>query len=259
VLVSSLLLVACSPALPAAVAPSVTLEDPGDLAAGHGAIFHAAITDDADAPADMTLRWTLDGAAAAGVSSTSEAGASLALEDSLAAGEHEVGLEATDLAGATGRDLLRFTVAEADAPNVRIQEPDSGRAYADTLRLIVQVKVKDADDDPTEVRLEWSGIDADGEPPPSAADAGGLATWSTMLTIGDYTLVVVATDPLGAQDREEVSFQVVAGDVDGDGYTDEDLDGTDCDDGDEGVHPGADERCDEVDDDCDGEVDEGCA
>jgi hypothetical protein len=33
-------------------------------------------------------------------------------------------------------------------------------------------------------------------------------------------------------------------------------DATDCDDGDDGVFPGADERCDELDNDCDGEVDE---
>jgi hypothetical protein len=40
-------------------------------------------------------------------------------------------------------------------------------------------------------------------------------------------------------------------DQDGDGYTDE----QDCDDSDPAVHPGADEVCDEVDNDCDGRVD----
>lgn len=50
-------------------------------------------------------------------------------------------------------------------------------------------------------------------------------------------------------------------DGDGDGYGDAAASGTieagtDCDDADESVHPGADERCDDRDDDCDGAVDE---
>ena len=43
-------------------------------------------------------------------------------------------------------------------------------------------------------------------------------------------------------------------DVDGDGFPACE----DCDDGDQDVYPGADELCDSVDNDCDGEIDEGC-
>jgi len=49
-----------------------------------------------------------------------------------------------------------------------------------------------------------------------------------------------------------------AGDRDGDGWTTcGSADGADCDDGDAGVHPGAAEIADAVDNDCDGRVDEG--
>ena len=44
-------------------------------------------------------------------------------------------------------------------------------------------------------------------------------------------------------------------DADGDGWT---VEAGDCDDGEPTVHPGADEICDGLDNDCDGSVDEGC-
>jgi hypothetical protein len=45
-------------------------------------------------------------------------------------------------------------------------------------------------------------------------------------------------------------------DVDGDGFVGALCGGNDCDDDDLDVHPGAAERCNEIDDDCDGEIDE---
>ncbi len=64
-----------------------------------------------------------------------------------------------------------------------------------------------------------------------------------------------ADERLGKIPTEDTAPEVEL-DADGDGYDDIEQGGDDCDDGDAAVNPGADELCDEVDNDCDEEVDE---
>lgn len=68
-----------------------------------------------------------------------------------------------------------------------------------------------------------------------------------------------ATEPEGPMDCADPALWCTDAcpcDVDGDGYVSDEMGGADCDDEDAGVHPGAVELCNGVEDDCDGQVDD---
>ncbi|MDP7112700.1 MAG: DUF2341 domain-containing protein, partial [Myxococcota bacterium] len=97
----------------------------------------------------------------------------------------------------------------------------------------------------------WSAWSADlGDPAGSApAIAAGGHVQVRVTLYGDGfdgpTVSEVVLDYTGAQDQ------------DGDGFASPDCGEDDCDDADADVYPGADETCNFVDDDCDGDIDEG--
>ncbi len=84
---------------------------------------------------------------------------------------------------------------------------------------------------------------------------GGLSvTLGTGLTLsGDFLI----SEYVVAEDAEEATCAVSDGDEDDDGHVDSYFDGDDCDDGNSSIHPGADEYCDSIDHNCDGDLAEG--
>ncbi|MDP6935761.1 MAG: putative metal-binding motif-containing protein, partial [Myxococcota bacterium] len=83
--------------------------------------------------------------------------------------------------------------------------------------------------------------------------ACGDTTRLTIDSVAGETYSVLVHGPAATAGAFELSVTEEDPDLDGDG----DPDATDCDDAQASVHPGADELCDELDNDCDGEVDEG--
>ncbi|MEY3211934.1 MAG: hypothetical protein RIT28_2415, partial [Pseudomonadota bacterium] len=92
-----------------------------------------------------------------------------------------------------------------------------------------------------------SGADDSSADDSSADDSGADDSSADDSSADDSSADDSSADDSGADDS------AAAVDEDGDGF---DVD-QDCDDGDAGVFPGAEERCDERDNNCDGEVDEG--
>ncbi len=138
------------------------------------------------------------------------------------------------------------------------------------------------DEDPVDPPAWYADVDGDGYGDPTVATSaclrpGGHVADATDCDDGDATIHPgadehcdgVDEDCDGAVDEEPVDGGAWYLDGDGDGYGDGGVsttacgqpsgyvaDGTDCDDADPAVSPGAQERCDGVDDDCDGAVDE---
>lgn len=239
--------------------PVVTLADVSELRAGQAITLSATFLDDTTTPEAAVWTWTADpGGELDGVFTTTADGATLNIEDGFEPGDYQVSVTALDEGGIAGADLIGFNAKDDKSPHVTFHEPRQNFEYADTLPLLVSADVLDRDDDASSITLAWSGIPEDSDAPTSAG-AGGTVIFSVNIGVGEHTIVATATDPLGATEDDFVDFTVLRGDVDGDGDTTDTLGGNDCDDTDEDVHPGARETCDDVDNDCDGDIDEDCA
>jgi hypothetical protein len=240
-------------------APEVTLTTPAtgqSLPEGEAITFTALVQDAQEPNETLTYTWTstLVGTLE-GTQRVTDAGVSLVVEG-LAAGDHSVVLQVTDAAGATGTANTTFEVVPNEAPLVRFVSPGAGARVAagGQMHLVVEVE-DDVLDDLSAITLAWDGIPGADTLPTSPSADGSVDTYLSFADLGLYTLNVTATDPLGASTTDTVSFEVSVPDLDRDGYIDVELGGNDCNDGDSAVNPAAIERCDGIDNDCDGEAD----
>ncbi len=116
-------------------------------------------------------------------------------------------------------------------------------------------------------------LTCDGAPSGYVADDGDCDDGDSAVHPGAAEVCNGVDDDCDDAVDEGLVFETYWPDADGDGAGDATADPVstcdgapfghvaddgDCDDGDSSIHPGADEVCNEVDDDCDGQVDEGC-
>lgn len=173
----------------------------------------------------------------------------------LRCGRHAVSLRAVDAAGLAAVDTRVLSVGPGPLL-ISIEAPASTGEilYAgDGDALVGQVSGA-----PEGVELEvlWAS-DLDGVLYSGPPDGSGTSYLVPSLSPGLHALVLEAEarcEGAISTASARVTVEVRLPDADGDGSR---VDLGDCDDGDPAVHPGAAEVCNLVDDDCDGEADEG--
>lgn len=240
-------------------APSITIDWPvtgESFDLGSTINFSGTATDpDAEDPAtSLAVSWSSDvnGALcndaplASGIVSCTATGLSL--------GTHIITASVADAMGLTAADQVVINVRAA--PVVSIEKPASGDITLETGVTFLG-EVSDETDRADTLSIRWESS-LDGTFNWDPADASGfLAFTATTLSRGRHVVTLTATDAQGAEGSDAVEFDVVGPDdwdADGDGWS---PNAGDCDDADSSVSPGVPEACNTVDDDCDGEINEG--
>ncbi len=182
--------------------------------------------------------------------------------DGLTLGTHTVKVEATDPSGGTGMDSVTINIVENTAPWIRIITPTFEQRIGDDQVFLVAIEAGDMEESAESLRLSWLLDDlpfGSGEVHPgvdgrASVDAGPLPLPAGVWDM-THTVRVEVMDTQGTTTESSVDIVVVPSDGDGDGAISTEVGGTDCDDDDARIYPGADEVCDEIDNDCDGLID----
>ncbi len=172
----------------------------------------------------------------------------------LPAGEVEITATATDSSGASGSAILPLFLSANHDPSAEILAPTEGSTLYVGVTTPVQAMVSDEDEtDLSVLALSWTGLPADAPLLP-ATDGSIDYNWRPEQA-GPGAISLTVEDPAGGYVVRRVDFTVVNADLDGDGFADQAVGGDDCNDNDADVHPGAEEHCDGIDEDCDQALD----
>ncbi|RME26552.1 MAG: hypothetical protein D6798_06470 [Deltaproteobacteria bacterium] len=162
---------------------------------------------------------------------------------------------AEDEDGNVATASANVTVLADGRPEVEITSPSSGDLFWTTDTISFQGTVIDDLTEPDRLHVQWQS-DIDGVLLIGSPDSSGFTAAGRQLSEGTHTVTLTAIDEEANEGSDSIVVVVqdpLNVDDDGDGYTENE---GDCDDGDASRSPGEPEVCDEVDNNCDGRVNE---
>lgn len=173
----------------------------------------------------------------------------------LSIGDHVVTLKATDSDGNSTEDTVSLIILDDGRPRVSIDSPADGSEFDTTDSVVLRGTVSDLETETEALAVSWdSSLQGNlflGAPPSS-----GETIVSPALIEGTHVITLTATDSdgqTGSAARTVVLIDPRNRDDDRDGYTENE---GDCNDGDSSLSPGRYEDCNELDDNCDGNINE---
>lgn len=196
---------------PANSAPLCEVTAPADRtvsAVGEDVRFEARVTDDDISADQLAVSWESDLDGFLRDSAPTTAGDVVFTTADLTVGTHTISLTTTDEVGATCTDLTTITIGTP--PSLAITSPGSGDTVNDGEPVRFTATVSDAEDDATEIVLDWTS-DVDGGFSTQGADSSGQVDFSTTaLSTGPQRITVGATDTDGLRTEQVLDLTVNA-------------------------------------------------
>jgi hypothetical protein len=242
-------------------APNVSIVTPSDgsnFDEGTVIVFEAVIGDDFDSAESLQAYWSsdIDGEFEGGTP-PDPSGTLLYSTANLSPGLHTITLLVIDSQQESASESIAITVnAVPDEPEIEIVRPANNESGVEEEAFSFVSQVYDAFDALNELDVLVNS-DLDGDVCSATPDSSGLASCDGSLSVGQHLLTYTVTNTSGFTSSATAYFDIIALveiDNDGDGYTENQ---GDCDDTDPSTSPVGNEVENGIDDNCNGEIDEG--